>query len=64
MSKTEKVISSFGGRIIRKDAVVIMIYKVRGKYYPATQHNSEVMDAYMHTGDPTYLDKFEDPVEV
>lgn len=64
MSKTEDVIKSFGGRMIRKDAQVIMIFKVRGKYYPATQTNSEAMDAYMHTGDPSFLDKFEDEVEL
>lgn len=64
MAKPDDVIRSFGGRMIRKDAQVIMIFKVRGKYYPATQHNSDAMDAYMHTGDPTFLDKFEDEVEL
>lgn len=62
--KPYEIIKSFGGRMIRKDAQVIMIYKVRGKYYPATENNNEAMDAYMHTGDPQFLDNFEDEVEL
>lgn len=57
-------IKGFTGRMIRKDAEVIMFFKVRGKYYPATNTNCEVMDAYMHTGDTAYLNQFEDEVEL
>lgn len=64
MKKPEDVIKSFGGRMIRKDAQIIMIYKVRGKYYPDTQANSEAMDAYLHTGDQKYLENLEKEVEL
>lgn len=57
-------IRGFTGRMVRKDAEVIMFFKVRGKYYPATQTNCEVMDAYMHTNDEAYLNQFEDEVEL
>jgi hypothetical protein len=43
------------GKIWRKDAEVIMIFRVKNKYYPATAQNSEQFEAYMHTGDEFYL---------
>jgi len=52
------------GRVIHKDAEVILIFRVRGKLYPSTEHNSEIMDAYMHTGDKKYLKGLENEMEV
>lgn len=43
------------GKIMRKDAEVIIIFRVGGKYYPATQDNAEAFEAYLHTGDELYL---------
>ena len=43
------------GKVYRKKAEVIMIFRVGGKYYPATDENAESFEAYLHTGDETYL---------
>lgn len=43
------------GKIHRDKAEVIMIFRVDGKYYPATHENTELFEAYMHTGDEFYL---------
>lgn len=43
------------GKVMRKDAEVITIFRVGGKYYPNTQENAEQFEAYLHTGDETYL---------
>lgn len=43
------------GKVMRKDAEVIMIFKVKGKYYPATEENAELFETYLHTGDELYL---------
>lgn len=64
MKTPEDVIRSFGGQMVRDGAQIIMIFKVKGKYYPATQYNRELMDNYMHTGDPELLNKFEDEKEL
>jgi hypothetical protein len=59
-----KQMVSISGRVVREDAEVIIIFKVQGKYYPATDHNNDAMDAYIHTGDPIYLNMFEKEVEL
>lgn len=48
-------INQLVGKVMRKDAEVIMIFRVGGKYYPATQENAELFEAYLHTGDEKYL---------
>ena len=55
MSGEIKKLGQLVGKVIREGAEVIMIFKVGDKYYPATDENCEVMDAYMHTGDEKYL---------
>lgn len=40
---------------MRKKAEVIMIFKVDGRYYPATGENAELFETYLHTGDEFYL---------
>jgi hypothetical protein len=43
------------GKVMRKNAEVITLFKVDGKYYPATGDNCEAFEAYLHTGDELYL---------
>lgn len=45
------------GKVMRKDAEVIMIFRVGGKYYPATDENKELFETYLHNGDESFLDK-------
>lgn len=52
------------GRVWRKNAEVILIFKVSGKFYPATESNAELFETYLHTGDESYLDKLENELEV
>lgn len=52
------------GKILRKDAEVIMIFRVGGKYYPATEANCRIFETYMHTGDEKYLVTLENELEV
>ena len=52
------------GKMYRKNAEVIMIFKVGGKYYPATGENCEQFEAYLHTGDETYLAGLTNELEV
>jgi hypothetical protein len=51
------------GKVIKKDAEMFIVFRVKGKYYPATDNNCEVMDTYMHTGDEFWLDNLEDELE-
>lgn len=52
------------GQVLRKNAEVILIFKVSGKYYPATESNKEVFETYLHTGDEAILDQLENELEV
>jgi len=52
-------IRKLAGKVIRDGAEVIIIFKVDGKLYPASDQNNELMDAYMHTGDEKYLAQLE-----
>lgn len=51
------------GKVIRRDAEVLVLFKVKGKYYHADDHNSAVMDTYLHTGKAEYLDQLENEME-
>lgn len=51
------------GKVMRKNAEVITIFKVNGKYYPATGHNSQVFETYLHTGDLKVLDNLENELK-
>ena len=57
-------LSQLVGKIIRKDAAVIMIFKVGDKYYPATEYNSELFESYLHTGDEFFLSALQNEMEV
>lgn len=58
----EKKQVSIGGKVRRDKAEVIIIFKVGGKLYPQNEHNGELIDAYMHTGDESYLEQLTDEV--
>ena len=49
---------------MRKDAEVILIFRVGGKYYPATEENAELFETYLHTGDELYLKGLTNELEV
>lgn len=50
---------SIAGKVIRKGAEMIVIFKANGKLYQATDFNNELMDAYLQTGDADYLNQLE-----
>lgn len=52
------------GKVMRKNAEVIIVFRVNGKYYPATEYNSELFETYLHTGDELYLQQLENEVAV
>lgn len=47
------------GKVVRTDDKVELIFKVGNQYYPHTERNGELIDAYLHTGDASYLDQLE-----
>jgi hypothetical protein len=47
--------AQISGKVIRKNAEVLLIFKVNGKYYPATDENAEYFESYLKTGDEFYL---------
>lgn len=51
------------GKVVRKDAEVIIIFRVGEKYYPATESNTEAFETYLHTGDVKYLETLTDEVQ-
>lgn len=56
--------AQLAGKVLRKNAEVILIFKVKGKYYPATEYNSQCFETYLHTGDEQWLDKLDNEMEV
>jgi len=56
--------SQLVGKVMRKNAEVILIFKVDGKYYPATEENAELFETYLHTGDEFYLSALTNELEV
>ena len=50
------------GKVVQSDGVVSILFKVRGKLYPHTEHNGELIDSYLHTGDESYLEQLEGEV--
>lgn len=47
--------SQLVGKVMRDKAEVILVFRVDGKYYPATEENAELFETYLHTGDEFYL---------
>lgn len=56
--------SQLVGKVMRKNAEVILIFKVDGKFYPATEENAELFETYLHTGDEFYLSALTNEMEV
>jgi len=52
------------GKVWRKNAEVILVFKVDGKFYPATEENAELLETYLHTGDEFYLSGLTNELEV
>lgn len=52
------------GKVMRKNAEVITIFKVDGKYYPATGENAGLFEAYLQTGEEFWLSKLTNELEV
>lgn len=55
--------SQLVGKVMRKNAEVILIFKVDGRYYPATNENAELFETYLHTGDEFYLSGLTNEIE-
>ncbi len=49
---------------MRKKAEVLLIFRVDGKYYPATEENSQIFETYLHKGDESLLNKLTNELEV
>lgn len=64
MQKVKIKMSQLVGKVMRKDAEVILIFRVGGKYYPATEENAEAFETYLHTGDELYLMQLTNELEV
>lgn len=47
------------GKVVRSADKVELIFKVGNQYYPHTERNGELIDAYLHTGDESYLKQLE-----
>lgn len=47
------------GKNMGIQAEIITIFKVNGKYYPATEYNCQLFETYMHTGQADLLNKLE-----
>lgn len=47
------------GKVLRTAGVVQLVFKYNNQYYPHTESNGELIDAYLHTGDKSYLDQLE-----
>lgn len=56
--------SQLVGKVMRQKAEVILIFKVDGRYYPATDENAELFETYLHTGDEFYLSGLTNEIEV
>lgn len=56
--------SQLVGRVMRKNAEVILLFKVDGKYYPATDHNKELFETYLHTGNENLLNQLDNELDI
>lgn len=52
------------GKVKKTTAGVELIFHVNGKRYKGTQHNREVIDAFLHTGDAKFLKYLENNSDV
>ena len=52
------------GKVWRKNAEVILVFKVNGKYYPANDDNVAIFENYLKYGNEAVLDKLDKELEV
>ena len=62
--KTKKPVRIAGKVIETGDARVGFVFYINGKRYKGTQHNREVVDAYLHTGNTEFLKYLENNSDV
>lgn len=62
--KPKKSVRIAGKVIETVDGRVEMIFYINGKRYKDTQHNREVVDAYLHTGNVEFLKYLENNGDV
>lgn len=55
----EKKKRSIAGRALKVGDGVMLFFKVNGVLYQHNERNGELIDAYMHTGDESYLGQLE-----
>lgn len=48
------------GKVRKTTVGVELIFHVNGKRYKGTQHNREVIDAFLHTGNVKFLECLDD----
>lgn len=53
------MVNTIAGKVIRENSLVKIVFAYKGKYYPHDEHNGELVDAYLHTGDKSYLEQLE-----
>lgn len=51
--------TTINGKVIRSAGKVQLVFKYGNQYYPHTERNGELIDAYLHTGDKSYLEQLE-----
>lgn len=51
------------GKVMRTKAEVILIFKVDGRFYPATEDNTELFENYLHTGEDFWLSRLTNEME-
>jgi len=56
--------SQIVGRVLKKDAEVIVIFRVAGKYYPSTEYNNQIFETYLHNGNTDLLHKLENEIDL
>lgn len=64
MAKGKIKMAQLVGKVMRKNAEVILIFRVSGKYYPNTEGNRELFETYLHTGDESLLEQLTNELEV
>jgi len=64
MAKGKIKMANLVGKVMRKNAEVIIVFRVSGKYYPATDENKELFETYLHTGDESLLEQLTNELEV
>lgn len=62
--ETTKRLARISGMVLRNGAEVLVMFRIGGKLYPATDENCGVMDNYLHSRDEQYLKQLEQEISV